>query len=161
MIDKILEDREKRYNLVIDMINKYSFPVLCGKINYPGTDKNTPEANIAFEAIKETVEKAFEQFFLDKKLDSGFDGNSIIASLKLDPDAAKRIAVRLEEVHALGRIFDIDIYGVDGVPFSRTDLDLSPRKCIVCGENARECIWLKKHGIEEILNCINEMIKQY
>lgn len=161
MIDKILEDREKRYNLVIDMINKYGLPMLCGKLNYPGKDKNTPEANIAFEAMLEAVEKAFEPFFLEKMLDSGFDGNSIIAALKLEPDAAKRMAVRIEEEHTLGRIFDIDIYGIDGVPLSRTDLDLKLRKCIVCGENARECIFLKRHSLEETLTFVNEMINQY
>lgn len=161
MIDKILEDREKRYNLVIDMLKKYSLPVLCGKINYPGSDKNTPEANMAFEAMKEAVEKAFKQFFLEKMLDSGFDGNSIVASLKLEPAAAKRIAVRLENEHTLGRIFDIDIYGADGVPLSRTDLDLPPRKCIVCGKNARECILQKKHSPDDTLTRINEMIKQH
>lgn len=160
-MDKILEDREKRYNIILGLIQKYRLPVLCGKINYPGNNKNTKEAQKAFDILLKHVEDEFHGSAIEKTVTSGCDGSGIIFALNMEAKAAKEKAVAIEESHSIGRIFDIDIYNVDGAPLSREDKGLQPRRCIVCGQNARECMRLRKHSLEEILKTINEIINNY
>lgn len=161
MIDKILEDREKRYNIILELIEKHGLPVLCGKINYPGNNKNTKEAKEAFNMLLKTIEEVFQSYAIDKAITSGYDGNGIILVLNIEPKAAKEKAVAIEENHSIGRIFDIDIYDTDGAPLSREDKGMQPRKCMACGQNARECMKLKRHSLEEILKIVNGIINNY
>lgn len=161
MIDKILEDREKRYNIILELIEKHGLPVLCGKINYPGNNKNTKEAKEAFNILLKSIEEVFQSYAIDKVITSGYDGSGIILVLNIESKAAKEKAVAIEKNHSIGRIFDIDIYDTDGVPLSREDKGMQPRKCMVCGQNARECMKLKRHSLEETLKIVNGIINNY
>jgi len=161
LIDKILEDREKRYNIILELIEKHGLPVLCGKINYPGNNKNTKEAKEAFNILLKSIEEAFQSYTIDKVITSGYDGNGVILVLNIESKAAKEEAVAIEENHNIGRIFDIDIYDTDGAPLSREDKGMQPRKCMVCGQNARECMKLKRHSLEETLKIVNGIINNY
>lgn len=161
MIDKILEDREKRYNIILELIEKHGLPVLCGKINYPGNNKNAKEAKEAFNILLKSIEEVFQSYTIDKVITSGYDGSGVILVLNIESKAAKGKAVAIEENHSIGRIFDIDIYDTDGAPLSREDKGMQPRKCMVCGQNARECMKLKRHSLEETLKIVNGIINNY
>ena len=108
MANNILEDREKRYNRIVELLYKYNLPILCGKINYPGNNKNTKEAQIAFLVLKEYIEQEFKDIIIHSEILKGQDGQSIIGVLKTDPLEAKKRAVYIEERNKIGRIFDID-----------------------------------------------------
>jgi holo-ACP synthase CitX len=72
-----------------------------------------------------------------------FDGSSA------DALRAKRLAVKLEEEKRGGRLVDMDVI-TKGSIISRADLKLPPRKCIVCGSNAKSCAQAQAHTIEEV-----------
>lgn len=160
MIYKILDDREKRYLETVDLYNKYKKPIICGKINYPGENKNTLEAGKAFSALLMSLNSEFKSNVLFSKLVEGFDGKAILMVMDMDPMEAKKRAVSIEETHDLGRIFDIDIY-VEGVSIGREDMKKLPRKCIICSEDARVCMKLNKHSLEEIIDSVNKLINAY
>lgn len=161
MIDKILEDREERYNRILELIEKYNLPVVCGKINYPGQDKNTREAKIAFEGLEAAINEGFKEAFIYTAFLSGYDGQSIIGVVNKDALEAKKVGIKIEEEHSLGRMFDIDIYTKDGSSLGREKVSKSQRKCIVCGQDARVCIKLGNHSQKEVLWEINKMIKRH
>lgn len=160
MIDRILEDREKRYNKIQEML-EHGLPVLCGKINYPGNDKNTAESKRAFYALLKTLELNFKNNSLETIYTEGYDGRGIVMLLNMDLITAKKIAVKIEEEHPLGRIFDIDLYHDSGEPINRGDVGCPPRGCIICGQNPRECAKIKRHDLKEVINKINEIINSY
>ena len=157
----ILEDREKRYNDVLELSRKFNLPVVCGKLNYPGGNKNTVEANRAFEILLEILKEKFRMKVVSSRALEGFDGRSILMAVDMSPEAIKETTVELEDNGQIGRIFDIDVYIKEGESINREMINLPPRKCIICGENARICVRSKKHSLEETLNRINEIINYY
>lgn len=91
------------------------------------------------------------------------DGLGPFLAVRADggPEAVKRICVGLEETLAWGRVLDLDVYAVEPAEppagaapgsrpalrqVSRAALGLPPRPCLLCGEPARECILLRRHG---------------
>jgi holo-ACP synthase len=160
-MDKILEDREKRYNEILSLINKYRLPIVCGKINYPGTNKNTEESNRAFSILVKQLKRKYGEKMICSVELNGYDGKSFLAALRMEAFEAKKMAIEIEEEHILGRVFDIDIYVDDGSSLGRESINNNPRKCIICEDNARVCIRNKKHTVEETIDKINRLIKEY
>lgn len=161
MFDKILEDREKRYNEILYLLEKYKLPVLCGKINYPGNNKNTEEVQKAFELLRKLLKNNFGSTAKHTEINKGLDGPYFSMVLSMDGRKAKKLAVKIEDENALGRIFDIDIYIDEGRPIGRAEIGLQPRKCIICGGDARSCSREKTHGLSEVLDKINNMINKH
>ena len=161
MINDILEARERRYNLILDIINIYTKPVICGKINYPGNNKNTIEAQKSFEILKKLLLSNFDKDSLYNKNISGADGSAILIATKLDVVEAKQLAIDLENKHPLGRIFDIDIYDLDGTSIGREKMNIHSRGCLICSEDARICMRSGKHTLEEVIDSVNSLINGY
>lgn len=160
MIDRILEDREKRFDRIIELIQEGK-PVLCGKLNYPGEIKNTPEANKGFLILYNLLFEKFSDYIKTKEIIKGYDGNAVLMTLDMEPVSAKEYSIDIEDGHPLGRIFDIDVYLKEGTPISRSDIGRKPRTCIICGKNAKECTRSMAHDIMEVRNKINNMINIY
>ena len=79
----------------------------------------------------------------------------------LSNEEAKRLACGIEDTHPLGRLFDLDVIDADGIPLSRTAIGQSPRKCLVCGNDAAYCMRARTHSRAELSAKINEMIEDY
>ncbi|WP_432663891.1 citrate lyase holo-[acyl-carrier protein] synthase [Wukongibacter baidiensis] len=161
MIDKILMDREKRYYRILELIDEFDLPVLCGKINYPGNDKNTMESKKAFITLRDYLSLEFSEMSVLCEELYGHDGSSILMVLREDPLKAKNMAVFIEERHLLGRIFDIDIYVKDGSSIGRENISKHPRGCIICNGDARICMKDQSHTIKDLLEKINWTISNH
>ena len=71
----------------------------------------------------------------------------------------KRMAVRLENTHPLGRLADIDILAATGTPVLRADLGLPPRVCFLCGEPAALCRRKQHHPQETLMAFVGAMLQ--
>ncbi|SDJ97288.1 citrate lyase holo-[acyl-carrier protein] synthase [Natronincola ferrireducens] len=160
-MNAILQDRENRYNETLSLINKYHLPVICGKINYPGNNKNTLEVEKSFNVLQGLLISTFKKNTIYTKVLSGEDGESILMVVDLSPLEAKKIGVALEIQHPLGRIFDIDVYGEDGRSIGREAIGMEGRRCILCNGDARICMRAKAHSLQEVLDCIHKKIRKY
>lgn len=63
------------------------------------------------------------------------------------PLECKRAAVRLEETHPLGRLFDLDVLDRDGLALSREAVGAAPRRCLLCGGDAKACGRSRAHSV--------------
>lgn len=160
-MNKILRDREKRYYDMLSLISEFNMPVICGKINYPGNDKNTTEAKRAFQILSEILLEKFSKNITYSKSLSGEDGSSILIVANMEPLESKKIAMTIETTHPLGRIFDIDVYVGEGESIGRENLGLEPRKCVICGDDARICMRAGSHSLKEVLDKVNQLIREY
>lgn len=161
MIDRILRDREQRYYEILSLITEYNMPVICGKINYPGNDKNTIEAKKAFQILKQILLEKFSNNIVYSKTLSGDDGSSILIVADMEPLDSKKIATALESAHPLGRIFDIDVYVGDGESIGRESLGMEARKCIICKDDARVCMRTGRHSLQEVIDIVNQLIHEF
>ena len=56
---------------------------------------------------------------------------------------------------------DLDVLEESGgmvSPVSRDRVGMEPRRCLVCGRPARECMRSRKHSGEELLRKIDELL---
>ncbi|SNS28877.1 holo-ACP synthase [Anaerovirgula multivorans] len=157
-MNNILKAREDRYNTILDLINRYQLPVVSGKINYPGNNKNTMESLKAFGVLQQLLIARYTQHSIFTETLSGEDGKSLLMVVQLTSLEAKKTALNLETNHPLGRIFDIDVYREDGRSIGRENVGLESRRCFLCNEDARVCMRTKNHSLQQIIDGVNKLI---
>jgi holo-ACP synthase len=90
----------------------------------------------------------------------GADGPHWLMASPLPGLVLKRMAVRLEREHPLGRLADIDILTATGEPVSRADLTLPPRSCFLCEQAATLCRQKKTHSQERLMRFIALLLEK-
>jgi DNA-binding GntR family transcriptional regulator len=88
-------------------------------------------------------------------------GREGFISVDLDPYQAKKIAAEIEDTHDLGRIFDIDVFDQLHNQLNRSAIQLKPRKCLLCDEEALVCMKMKNHTYEELIEKVEEIGNSY
>ncbi len=155
---KILDDREKRLNIIAKKIKNTDNLLLTIKANICGNNKNIREANIVIEYFKNKVLKHFESISIEKI--ESFDGNFYL--LELDEQEYLKVKKHLIEIESceLGRYVDLDLFKDGEKSISRRDLDIPARRCLVCGKDYNLCLREKSHSVEEVLEITKESIKK-
>lgn len=163
-LKQILEAREFRAELQKELMKKYKLPLISFTINIPGPAKKTSESSIIFqEGCKALMKKLQEAgsslvYCETKEPITGFEGYFVV---KMDERTLKAYMLEIEKEHPLGRLFDLDVIGTDGVPISRNDFGNSKRKCLLCDEDAHSCGRSRRHTIEELTQKINSMVDSF
>lgn len=129
--------------------------LLCLTLNIPGPIKTFPLALDAFdEGLSEMLSCLSSDSLLYSEQSKPVTGPEAYLLLKQSQDTGlmcRRLKKRMsdiEEHHPLGRLFNIDVFGIDGQRLSRSELGLPPRSCLICGEPAVSCIQGKQHSKE-------------
>lgn len=169
MIDKkilkqILDSREARSDKQRELISKYNKSLISFTLNIPGKVKDSPNyRNIHREGMKAILNKLEEKAIpiIYKESFNKITGSEGYIVADLNPIDLKKITVEIEENHFLGRIFDIDVFDSYHNQISRSDLKTSPRKCLLCNNDARVCMRMKTHTYEELINKIYETWEKY
>jgi len=134
-------------------------------MNIPGTRKTSLAIYRAFLAGNRELEFVLNStdIWITKKetIESPAGFASIYAIANGDIKKIKDKAIRLEESHPLGRLFDIDVLDSENISISRSALGLLPRKCLLCHEDAKICGRSRKHAIEELEQYVNQMLADF
>ncbi|MCS7232756.1 MAG: citrate lyase holo-[acyl-carrier protein] synthase [Synergistetes bacterium] len=158
ILESILEGREKRYDLLLKLLERFKRPLLVLTLNYPGVNKINDISRFIFSEALKSID--IFSFILTIQ-EEGPAGFCLIGLLSEDPLQAKLKAVKIEEEHPLGRLFDIDIIDYPFRILSRRDLGFKVRACILCGREASECIIERRHSLSELLTKIENMVRVY
>src|SRR5699024_2626718 len=161
---EILQSREDRRDKQIELINKYNKRLISFTLNIPGKIKdNKIYRNIHIEGMEFIIKK-----LKDKGLDPLYEEEIYKATgpegyIVVDIEAfnLKKMVVEIEESHLLGRIFDIDVFDLKHNQISRKDLGVNPRPCLLCDNDARQCMRLRNHTLEELIKEINGTWEKY
>ena len=120
-------------------------------LNIAGTVKTFPFARAAFrEEVRELSDRLSRFSVLKTEVYEKNTGDCAFFLLKSQAIQVKKFLVSVEESHPLGRLFNLDVCGPDGISVKRHDLGLLPRTCLVCGEDAHVCAQKKSHSMELI-----------
>ncbi len=178
----LLDSRENRVNHQKELLEQFSGSVLVSMtLNIPGPVKDRPEYRKALETgLHRLKAMCKEKTFLHEEtrmLPTGPEGYLVITGTA--PDVAtlaveiKKAAIAAEEADALGRLFDMDVLVIsdDANPdkdgrfsltdirsISRSQLGAEPRKCLLCGEDAKACARSRAHSMNQLLYKINEIL---
>lgn len=161
-LDELLASREARRDFQQDLLRRHPGKTLvCLTVVMPGTVKRNASSLIVAQAGLSALIARFGsdmEGMQVRDLATGFEAYLLTS---LSPQEAKRAVCRIEESHPLGRLFDLDVLDAAGMPLSRADLGLAPRRCLLCDREARWCMRNHTHSREELTARIGEMIDAY
>lgn len=78
-------------------------------------------------------------------------------AVDFSPEEVKRACVELEQQSAVGRLWDIDVIGPEGI-LSRQMFGLAPRSCLVCSRDARLCARERTHSLSELHQAMEALL---
>ena len=169
-LSSILAARDARHQKQVELLRSHpDETLLCLTVIMPGAEKRNAlslaVANAAVGALRSVYPDY--TYFEERDLDTGFEAFMLVPLSELE---AKRLAVELEDSHPLGRLFDVDVIQrilssegdvEDVVPISRSAIGSSPRRCLICDNEARFCMRQHAHTQEELMARIQEMVAQF
>lgn len=157
-LEEMLSSKEERAETQKNLIKKYSCPIISFTVIIPGPEKLNRLSRRIFERGMSAIENGINDFeikhistLIKKTGPEGYYAINATAS------EIKERMIEVEESHEWGRLFDIDVIGLDFTPVSRRDLNREERKCLICDDNAALCIKTKKHSTEEVLSKLEEI----
>ena len=161
-LSELLASRDARHAMQQQLLAEHSGKTLvCLTVVVPGSVKRNSQSLIAAHAAVDAMRQAFQPAvddLIERDLATGYEAYLLTTMPLLE---AKRQAMHIEDTHPLGRLFDIDIIDKDGVPVARERVGGTPRRCLVCGREARYCMRMRWHTQEEIWAHINGFIDAY
>lgn len=163
-LQDILEARERRVQYQEYLLNKYENTVVSYKLNIPGPIKyNSLIKQIFDEGLKlfrqSLGEHVFEKF--EEKTIYENTGPEYFGVFNIEAEKVKRLTTLIEETHPLGRLFDFDVITQSGLQLSREELEIEPRKCLLCRKNAFECGRSRSHEVDALIAKIETMALDY
>lgn len=158
-LEHLLESRDARRQLQQKLLAQHpDRTLLCLTVVMPGNVKRSEQSLKVAAAATDAIRKVFGEINIQRDLETGYEAYILT---DLPASEAKAAACRIEDTHPLGRLFDIDVIGTDGRPAGRADFGIAPRKCLVCGDDARVCMRLRRHDYKILLDKIARMIDDY
>ena len=161
-LHELLASRDARHAMQQKLLADNSGKTLvCLTVVMPGSVKRNRQSLTVAHAAVAAMCGAFspdKDSLIERDLTTGYEAYLLTPMPLLD---AKRVAVRIEDTHPLGRLFDIDIIGGNGIPVSRERVGGAPRRCLVCDREARFCMRMRWHTQEEIWTRIDNMVNNY
>jgi len=159
--DDLLEAREKRVELINDLLERYKTPLLVMRVNYPGLKKmNDITVNI-IKIMTPIICTLLGDKVWDKSVLKGAEGPVLYIAVNEDVHSLKKMAIDLEEHHSLGRCLDIDVYDRLGKSLRREELGYPRRKCYLCDEDAHYCVRSRRHSESKVVKYIEEKYQDY
>ncbi|CAK1222174.1 triphosphoribosyl-dephospho-CoA synthase CitG [Fructobacillus evanidus] len=167
-LDQVLTNREWRS--AVQQQLEADFPdqvVVAVKLNIAGPIKNSPKIQQVFSAGWQVIKRAVvSDSVAIKKVhvdDQRITGPEAFLVLDGQLKKWKQELLRFEEEFVLGRLFDCDVMAdwAEGYQFSRRDLGLPPRRCLVCDGDAKVCAKEGRHPLATVQAASNQLYRDY
>ena len=167
-IPAVLANRDRRVALQNQLTAKYpDQTVIAAKLNIPGPIKNNQTIRDFFTAGLAVFEKQLAAKFQFRMAEQWLGESTGPERFYLvDGPAAqvKQLTTEFEEAQAAHRLFDLDVLSRQNnqtVSISRTELGLSKRQCLICGQPAKECARSRRHSVAELQDRVAALIENY
>lgn len=162
-LSQMLNAREQRVLMQEKLLASCKKPVISFTLNIPGPVKVLPGVPEAFARGISMIEDKLEQEgFVTLNREVLLESTGLEAFFSVDaavPDI-KAAMISIEDGSALGRLFDIDVIGLDGKKASREELGHASRTCLLCQEPAHACARSRKHTVSELVDKIDSILRK-
>ena len=148
---EILNARERRVQQQQQLLCRFQKPLLCFTMNIPGPVKLDRDISIGFHVgkwlLRDALSKYNVLFFEAQQENTGCEAYYVV---DIPARALKQLAVDLEDIDPIGRLFDMDVLDTDGSKLTREELGYPKRKCLLCNRDAVICARSRAHGLEAL-----------
>ena len=158
-LNQVLEAREHRACRQRALLAQYGPPLVSFSMNIAGPVKNTPLIRRGFQWGRRMLLEQLRLSGIDvlhEEQTDALTGCEALMAVRGKPEAVKRIACAIEDQAPLGRLYDMDVIGADGVKLERAE----PRRCLICGRPARECARSRAHSVEELQAATRTLLEE-
>ncbi|AYW51074.1 citrate lyase holo-[acyl-carrier protein] synthase [Tetragenococcus halophilus] len=159
---EMLDAREMRASRQEEFLKQHSeATLLLATMNIPGEVKNSAILSRVFSQMVAQIKQELSSYSIVTSAEYNLKtGSEFYLVADITPATLKKKMVGLEENDAYGRLFDLDIHYLENglQSLSRQDIGISPRTCLICQKNAKECGRERRHLIEEMQVKIAEII---
>lgn len=161
-LDLLLRSRDERRCRQQQLLQTHpELTLLCLTVIMPGAVKRNNLSLTVAQVACQAVDETFCQDLVYQERRDLVTGYEAYWLSPLDAVTCKRRACDIEDHHPLGRLFDIDVLTVSGVPLSRTALGYSPRRCLLCQQEARYCMRNATHTQQELHDRIVQLVNEW
>lgn len=160
-LEQVLDSRTRRVERQRALLAEGVSCLVSFTLNIPGPVKQFPLARAAFSEGLALLQDTFGAAVQKAETIDEPTGSEGLLVLDADPTDAKRKTAALEEGHPLGRLFDMDVLDEGGRSLSRTELSLSQRTCLLCGNSAKVCGRSRAHSLSELQARIGAFLEAY
>lgn len=147
---QILDAREMRVSRQNELLGQFQKPLLCFTMNIPGPVKLDRDIAIGFFVGCSLLRQSLGDSVLHFEAHYRHTGCECYCVADLPARQLKQTALDLEEMGAVGRLFDMDVLDTDGKKLSREEMGMPPRKCLLCDNDAFLCASTRAHSLEEL-----------
>lgn len=165
---ELLDSREARVSYQQKLLEQYGGVLVSVTLNIPGPVKDREIYRNAMKiGMKRLCEKLAEanmsRYILYSEIRYPVTGPEgyLAAGDRITAEQMKRMTMETEEETSLGRLFDMDVLTMsEGRPesVSRRSLGGRPRKCLLCGDDAKVCARSRKHEMSDLLAEIRRIL---
>lgn len=142
----VLAARDRRAQKQNQLLERYGKPVICFTMNIAGPEKYSNRVAVGFRIGCLRLEHALQDIpVLHSAREEAVTGCEAYYVCDADPKTLKAITCKIEEADPLGRLFDMDVLTASGKEVRPT-----PRKCLLCGNDAMVCGRSRAHRLEAL-----------
>lgn len=149
VLAQMLLARENRAARQRELLEQYRLPLVSFTMNIAGPVKNSPLIRRGFRTGRDVLLGELKRAKIplvhreETDADTGCEGLYVVNA---EAAKLKRLCCAIEESGDLGRLFDLDVLTPDGEKLDRP----TPRLCLICGKNARDCARSRTHSVPEL-----------
>lgn len=154
-LEQLLAAREDRAYLQQECLERYQQTLLSVTLTAVGPVKKNELLDYIFARSLDALTGLFIRLNISptaefiRPLETGHEA---IFVLPIDARVLKLACIELEDSSSIARLWDLDVIDPTGQLLNRTALGFSPRACLCCTDNAKECARSRKHAIEQIVS---------
>ena len=153
----VLSARDARVERQKRMLLEYGLPLISFTMNIAGEIKRDAWIEQAFFEGVRRIEAALSEAGIPvaaREQTLAFTGCEEIWAVDAPAQGIKARMCAIEEMDALGRLFDVDVIDSDGCKLERT----MERRCLICGGPVRACARSRAHSARELSERAHEII---
>ncbi len=158
-LQEVLNARDRRAEAQRRLLEQTARPLISFTMNIPGPVKNSPLIRRGFDEGLRMLDEALGEAgiaCISRQIAHADTGNEYLCAVKASAAAAKEICTRIEDGSPMGRLFDMDVIGLDGQKLTRGE----ERRCLVCGAPGRSCASRRLHSLEELNAAVTSLLRE-
>jgi holo-ACP synthase len=162
-LEQILEARERRAARHAAALRRFHRPIVSLTVVMPGPVKDGVLPRRVLEEALGAVEDLCRNRqwpVLRLQVFWQTTGPEALYVIDGEAEALKSACMELEDVHPMGRLWDLDVIVVGRRILSRKEFGYPARRCLVCERPAFECGRSRRHGVDELLGAIERLANE-
>jgi len=167
-LDHVLRIRDQRAALQRMLLTSSGLPVLSLTLVSPGPVKDSPGRRLLMDLVEDTLSdetRAKGMRVQQHSRRDGIAGPEALWVVDASPYLLKRLSIEIEAAKPWGRLLDADVIvaGAMGVPIplGRQALGCPPRRCLLCGADAKVCMGLRRHSPATVAARAAELVQRF